>query len=366
MKLVLTNDSVYQYASKAPSAVGGAERQQWLLARALAKAGWSVTVGVGQGLERGMRDTVDGVEFAGIGRGHNHILSSWYWFLRSERPDWWYWRGVDHKLGLAVEVAKFLRVNTIYSTAFDSDVHPRRALTRRTHWWRLYAWGLSRADRIFLQHGGQFSELPIQWRSKASIVPSIAGIAAGPEGCCNHDDYVAWVGMLRQPKRPDLLVEIARKLPRVRFVVCGAPHDHRSPAGYGERILADLRRLPNVDFLGQTAAEKAQRVIGQAAMLLLTSDGEGFPNTLLQAWSSGTPVISLTIDPDHCIDRLRLGSVAGSVEGAVADIQALMKSPAQRMEIAARAHNYVESAHSENAAVAAFESAIGRPGIRGV
>ena len=35
MKIVFLNDLIYAYAIGAPSAVGGAERQQWLLARAL-------------------------------------------------------------------------------------------------------------------------------------------------------------------------------------------------------------------------------------------------------------------------------------------------------------------------------------------
>src|SRR5262245_2185428 len=100
MKLVFVNDSIYAYATSAPSAVGGAERQQWLLARALAATGWSVTVGVREALKAGERRTIDGVEFVGIGQGH--ILLAWYRFLVAERPDWWYWRCADHWWGPAV------------------------------------------------------------------------------------------------------------------------------------------------------------------------------------------------------------------------------------------------------------------------
>jgi glycosyltransferase involved in cell wall biosynthesis len=164
--------------------------------------------------------------------------------------------------------------------------------------------------------------------------------------------------MLRQPKRPDLLVEIAQKTPNIHFVVCGASSEHRSPVGYGERIVDDLRRLPNVEFLGQVAPEAAQEIIAQAAIFLSTSDEEGFPNTFLQAWSSSTPVVSLKIDPDHIIARLRLGTISGSVDGAIADIRALINSPGRREEIAVRARKYVKTAHTEMAAVAAFESAI--------
>jgi glycosyltransferase involved in cell wall biosynthesis len=366
MKIVFFNTSngIYEYASGDPLAVGGAERQQWLLARALADSGWSVTVGLQGVFDFGSRTTIDGVHFVSLPVNGTLFapyqrLLSLYRFLRSELPDWWYWRCASHLWGPAVTIAKLLGVRTIFAAGFDTDVQPRRALPERQLWWPLYAWGLSNTDRIFVQHIGQLSELPHQLQSKARIIPSIAGEVTAMKPHFERADYVAWVGMLRQSKRPDLLIEIAKKAPAIHFVVCGAPSEHRSPLGYGERIVDDLRQLPNVELLGQVAPDKAQGIIAQAAILLSTSDGEGFPNTFLQAWSSGTPVVSLKIDPDHVIERLRLGTTSGSVEGAIADINALINSPKRREEIAIRARKYIESTHSEAAAVAAFESAIG-------
>src|SRR5438874_7816551 len=111
MKIVLMNDVVYTYASGMPSIVGGAERQQWLLARALAATGWAVTVGVRQAINTGECKAIDGVEFVGIGQ--DQIFLAWYRFLLSERPDWWYWRCADHLWGSAVAIAKLVRVRTI-------------------------------------------------------------------------------------------------------------------------------------------------------------------------------------------------------------------------------------------------------------
>jgi glycosyltransferase involved in cell wall biosynthesis len=358
VKLAFVNDGMYKYASGDPSAVGGAERQQWLLARALAVAGWSITVGVRNELKAGGRSVIGGVEFVSIASSHSHILSAWYRFLISERPDYWYWRGANHLLGPTVEIAKLARVRTIFATAFDTDVRPSRALSQRARWWPLYAWGLSRTDKIFVQHRGQLSDLPSQWRSKAFVIPSMADIGARAEPHSERAKYVAWVGMLRQPKRPDLLVEIAQKTFDTRFIVCGAPSEHRTPAGYGERIVSDLRRLPNVDLLGQVAPEQAQQIIAKAAVLLSTSDGEGFPNTFLQAWSSGTPVVSLKIDPDNLIQRIGLGKVAKTVNGAITNIRTLINLIERREEIAARARRYVMTAHSESAVVTAVEAAL--------
>lgn len=356
MKLVFVNDSIYTYASCAPSAVGGAERQQWLLGRALAATGWSVAVGVHRALKAGERRTIDGVEFVGIGQGQ--MLLRWYQFLSAVRPDWWYWRCASHFWGPAVATAKLAKVGTIFSAGFDTDVLPRHALYRRHRWWPLYFWGLSWTDRIFLQHGGQLAALASRWRSKAHIVPSIAGETTAVQPHSERLKYVAWVGQLRQPKRPDLLVEMARRSPAIRFVVCGGPTTFMSPPGYGEQIVDALCSLPNVEYLGQVAPHKAQQVIADAAILLSTSDEEGFPNTFLQAWSNGTPVVSLQIDPDRIIERVGLGAVSNNTKGAIGDINTLMDSSRRREEIAVRARRYVAEAHSEAAVTAAFERAI--------
>ena len=337
--------------------VGGAERQQWLLARVLTAAGWSVTVGVLDGLDPGERRTIEGVHFVGIRRGT--IYSSWYRLLAAERADWWYWRCASHLLGSAVEIAKLARVNTIYAAAFDTDFQLRRALPTRSRWWPLYAWGLSRTDRIFVQHIGQLQSVPPRWRHKAHIVRSIAG--AFPATVKPHSErapYVAWVAMLRQAKRPDLLTEIARKIPTVRFVVCGGATSHSSPAGYSERAIEALRTLPNVELLGQVAPTKAHEVIANACMLLSTSDAEGFPNTFLQAWANGTPVVSLNVDPDAIIERQRVGTISGTTDRAAADIVALMNSAQKRDEMSVRSRQYMTNAHSEAAVAAAFERAV--------
>jgi glycosyltransferase involved in cell wall biosynthesis len=159
-------------------------------------------------------------------------------------------------------------------------------------------------------------------------------------------------------KRPDVLIEIARKLPTIRFVVCGGPSTFFSPPGYAESIVEALQAQPNIEFLGKVPPQQALQVIADAAILLSTSDEEGFPSTFLEAWAGGTPVISLHLDLDHIIERKGLGTVPGTVERATADILALMASPQRRDAIAVRARQYIANTHSAAAVVTLFEKAI--------
>jgi glycosyltransferase involved in cell wall biosynthesis len=366
MKIAFVNEGIYEFAAGIPGAVGGLERDQWFFARALAATNWSATVGVRGALKARERKVIDRVEYVGLDQGQ--VLLAWHRFLSSERPDWLFWEGANHLWGPVVEIARLAGVRTVFHAAFDRDVQPRHALFRRRHWWLLYAWGLSRTDRIFVQHTGQLFKLALRWRSKAYILPKVcilSGSLAEPAAIKAHAErakYVAWVAMLRQPKRPDVLIEIARQAPAIRFIVCGGPTAHRSPPRYGERTMEALRTLPNVEYRGQVAPEEAMKVIAEAAVFLSTSDEEGFPNTFTQAWSVGTPVVSLKIDPGRIIERVGLGVVSGSLDRAIVDINALMDSPARREEIAIRAQHYVAEVHSEAAVTAVFERALG--GVR--
>ena len=119
-----------------------------------------------------------------------------------------------------------------------------------------------------------------------------------------------------------------------------------------------LRSLPNVESLGQVSPAKAQQIIADAAVLLSTSNVEGFPNTFLQAWSSGTPVVSLQIDPDRIIERAGLGAVSGNVGGAIKDMYRLMDSPKQRDEMALRAQQHIAENYSEAVVIRAFKLAV--------
>jgi glycosyltransferase involved in cell wall biosynthesis len=360
VKIAFIDDGVYAYASNSPEAVGGSERDQWLLANALVTANWSAVVGVRRGLNAGERRTIKGVQYIGIGQ--DRPLLAWHSFLASEKPDWLFWECAYHLWGAIVEIAKMNRVKTIFHAAFDADVEPRKALSWRRQWWPLYAWGLSRTDRIFVQHSGQLARLKAAWQSKAYVLPKVCilpgcvGDQLNLKPHAEREKYVAWVAVLRRHKRPDILVEIARKAPGIRFVVCGGPSS--SAAGYSERMIDELRAIRNVEYLGHVPPQNAQQVIGDASVFLSTSEEEGFPNTFTQAWSSGTPVVSLGVDPDDFIKRMGMGKVAETTDGLIAGIEALLNSAQTRDEIGMRARKFVMENYSASAVVRLFQHAL--------
>ena len=361
MKIAFLNDVAYEYAIGDTNALGGAERDIWFLSRALAAAGWSVQVGVRGALRVKERKVIDGVEYVGI--GHGQILVEWYRFLSSERPDWLFWEGASHLWGPLVEIAKLAGARTIFHAALDADAQPRLAAFGRSRWWPLYAWGLRRADKLFVQHTGQLFMLHPRLRSKACTLPKVCPLPSAVKPHSQRQKYVAWVATLRQHKRPDVLIDIARRAPDIKFIVCGGPTDYLTPPGYGMQMVETLTKLPNVDYRGRVGPNEAMEVIADAALLLCTSDEEGFPNTFTQAWASGTPIVTLKVDPDSIIEKMGLGAVSKTVDVALADINALMAAPDRREEIALRARRYISENHNQTAVVEIFTNALcnGRP-----
>jgi glycosyltransferase involved in cell wall biosynthesis len=124
-------------------------------------------------------------------------------------------------------------------------------------------------------------------------------------------------------------------------------------------MIETMTKLSNVDYRGRLDPDEAMSLIADAALFLCTSDEEGFPNTFTQAWSTGTPIVTLQVDPDNIIEKMRLGEVSRTVDGAVAHIKALIASVDLREEIALRARRYISENHNEQAVIEVFNKTLG-------
>jgi len=110
---------------------------------------------------------------------------------------------------------------------------------------------------------------------------------------------VAYVGRLTRIKRPDRLITVARKVvqavPDAQFIVCGDGDLADEVAGTASDLGQSLR------LLGWRA--DVETVYAAADLILLTSDNEGMPVSLIEAGLAGLPTIATSV-----------GSVAEVVE----------------------------------------------------
>lgn len=97
---------------------------------------------------------------------------------------------------------------------------------------------------------------------------------------------ILWAGRLCTQKRPDLLFEIAKCMPLVRFDVHG-PIEQDSV-----KWAQALSRLPNVKLFGEYANFYDIVKASQYDLLLYTTSFDGMPNVLLEAASVGLPIVA--------------------------------------------------------------------------
>ena len=78
-----------------------------------------------------------------------------------------------------------------------------------------------------------------------------------------------------------------------------------------------------------------------------TSDFEGFPNTFIEAWMRGVPVISLNVDPDNILERKKIGFHSRTYNKLCKQLTFLMNNESVRNEMGMRAYQYAKAYHSK-------------------
>jgi glycosyltransferase involved in cell wall biosynthesis len=100
----------------------------------------------------------------------------------------------------------------------------------------------------------------------------------------NSSDFtIGWMGRLEQIKRPNLLIDIAKLIPEVNFIVAGT--------GSLEKILRQSSP-PNISYVGWISPE----VFWSACDLAIsTSENEAQPFALIEAGLAGLPLIAFDV-----------------------------------------------------------------------
>ena len=225
----------------------------------------------------------------------------------------------------------------IFRVASDSDCEKEHGRIRLWRDRQLFNFGLRRADLIAAQTQFQARLLRENHDLPSTVVNMMVEPPQRGAPRVEQDIDVLWVGNLRALKRPELALELARQMPEVRFTLAGGP----MPGGqtYYDDVAAAAARLPNVTMLGAVRYADSGALFDRARLFLNTSSVEGFPNTFLQAWIRGVPVVSF-FDPDGMVERLQIGRVATSLDDMREALRGLLDIEAYRDALGRRARDF--------------------------
>lgn len=342
---------------------GGAELQQTLLARALARRQWRVSMVVA---DHGQQD---GQAWDGVMTYKAYRADEGIPVVRFLHPRWTKLhaalRRADAEIyytscagGHLAQVALFARGRgrkVVFRVASDTDCDPRTLLVRHWRDRMLYRWGLAHADLVLAQTPSQQRALARNFGLDSRVVDSLHETSGSCPRPTERDIGALWVGNLRPLKRPHLFLDAATQLPELSFHVIGGPMP--GAEGLYEQVRLRAASLPNVTFHGFVPQYQIGSYFERARVFVSTSEIEGFPNTYLQAWSRGTPVVAF-LDPEGLIARGRLGAQVSTMQELQHAIATLACDAGEWEAVSTRARRYIDERADERETVSAYGAAL--------
>jgi glycosyltransferase involved in cell wall biosynthesis len=344
--------------------VGGAEVQQSMIAPALARRGYRVSM-ICHDYGQPDRTEVDGVTVYNMhkpGEGipglrfiHPNLTSLWRALTRVD-ADVYYQRTADVLTAFMAHFCKRHGRKSIYAGASDVDFLPGQEDIRYTRDKKIFQWGVRNVDRIVTQNDVQQKQLHDNYGIEGVVIPSCYMPPAGARG--DRAGYVLWTASVRPSKRAELALELARRLPAYRFVVIGGPDPDRKSQQYYESLVEAARALPNVEMKGFVPFTEAESWFNGARVVLNTSLYEGFPNTFLQAWSRAVPTLAFIDTGSRTKDGGPVYDAVQDVAEAAWKLERLMRDDILWREASQRVHAYYRENHSIDATIDRYEREI--------
>ncbi len=328
---------------------GGESVQQTLLAKAFRDLGFSVHM-IDRDFGQPDGEVIDGItvwktmrEGDGLPglRFFHPRLTSTYRALKNADADLYYQSCAGVMTGATAWFCRTFDRRMIFRIAHDNDCIPGKHILGKVYWRDsiIYHYGLHRADMVAAQSSTQQNLLRRHFGLESEIVNMAVQPADGHD-IGERDIDVLWVNNIRPFKRPELFVEIAKRLPEFRFVMIGGPAPGAEPLF--DRIKGLAAQVDNLRFLGQVPYQEVNGYFSRSKVFVNTSETEGFPNSFLQAWIRGVPVISF-FDPDSTIEKNGLGEVANTVDDMACSIRKALTEAAALEPVSHRVRDYANS-----------------------
>lgn len=338
---------------------GGAEAQVARLAAAFSRQGHQVDLIYGSGqrtLKARMLDGVRCIDAAPSWKKPETLLHFWS-TLKALRPDMIYARLPDDFLWISGLFSKMHRETIfMYAVAHDMQCNPWKTYSYNK-WFHnsLYALGMRMADVVALQHEGQAKLLRPYLRTNPILIPNLLPHIADEARKYDTATIDAiWIAKIREDKQLHIFLDVVERLPEINFAIVGGfdvNMDRRICVPLEQRI----KTLANLTFFGPLHTDEVLRLLAQSKILVNTSIYEGFPNTMLEAWGYGVPVVSLTVDPGQVIRREQIGLVSGTPDQLRHDVKQLARAQDLNSQMGERGLAYVRRNHSLAMVYRAFE-----------
>lgn len=264
--------------------------------------------------------------------------------LYQSKADFYYQRTASSMSSLIALFCQIFKKRFIYAVSHDSDCGGPIMMRKDWHIRKLFRWGLKKADIIIAQTQKQKELLWKNYHLKSVIIKNIYPILPFDftQGKINRR-LILWVGMLREWKRPEIFIELAKRLPEYKFVMIGGISEYYLE--FGSKIIQNAKMVRNLNYLGFKPYEETQKYFVKANLYVNTSSQEGFPNTFLEAWDKSCPIVSL-VDHAGAISEGNGGLVAKDFEDMTKKTEKIMENKKLKNQLGKNGRKYLEKNHN--------------------
>lgn len=324
MKFCFFGSGIYDSLTGNPP--GGAESQVALLAKALAENGQEVFVIENGKCKKSLAINNISVFFTAASRlkvlrFFVQKIPNMFRFMKRIRPDYVYVRGIS-QWSLIPLFFSVLPKGPRFIQAIPSDIDTLSFRKRFRYVFRvktsLFSWikndlpsslvfpVLKRySDIILCQHSGQLASLS-DYKDKCYVFTNIYDKPVKNSSQAKSKDYFIYVGSLNERKGLSDLICLIDEAKSQNFRIIG--YVQGPDAMIKMKV---LQAAENVEISDHLPNDEVISAISDAKALINVSKYEGFPNTFLEAWACGVPVVSLHVNPGNVIIENNLGYFAG-------------------------------------------------------
>jgi len=338
---------------------GGESVQQTLLAKAFNELGYDVNL---VSLDYGQPDieTIDGIKVIKTYHVNDGLpvlrflhprMTSIIKAMKIADADIYYQSCAGALTGIVARFCQKHNRKFIFRLAHDSDCIPGQQIIPNIRDRKLYEYGLKRADLIAAQGVKQVDLLEQNYHLKSTPVNMTVQMPESNDKTIKDID-ILWVNNFREFKRPELLAELARLLPDRKITMIGGPVPGNE--ALFEEVKSLANESDNLDFKGAISYHEVNGYFSRSRLFVNTSDWEGFPNSFLQAWARGVPVVSF-FDPDDLIKSKDLGAVPTDINNMAEKVNELLSDDERLTDIAARSKAFVIESYSPVAMARYYE-----------
>ena len=231
--------------------------------------------------------------------------------LKKINADTYIFRSADIGVAFAIfYIKKILKKRIIYMIASDVETTKKQ---QKKHSGNTSVFAMQyvyNKSNIITAQTQQQANLFEQDRSRKpnAIIKNIYSLKNNTPIKFSEKKIVLWVGRLGKIKNPQIFINLAKKFPNKQFVMI-APIV-RDYMEYGEKIQKGVKGIKNLELINYVKPTEINEYYKKTKIYVITSDLEGFSNTMAEAMMQECAILSYNVNPDNILNKYECGFCA--------------------------------------------------------